>query len=142
MGRGPFREQPWLMFSTVGFPLLIGIISVIGNSVISQCHRARVESSREAIEVLASALDVYGNDCGHLPSAEQGLKALVSQPQNQMNCKNWKGPYTKSSLRDAWGRPFVYTPTDRGFVITSLGSDGREGGTGYDLDLQIEHKGE
>ena len=38
---------------------------------------------------------------------------------------------------DAWGRPFTYQQDDggRGYILTSLGKDGRAGGEGLDADI-------
>ena len=53
-------------------------------------------------------------------------------------CSNW-GPdaYVKESmLKDPWGRPFMYESDGGTFNIISLGADKKEGGEGYDKDLQ------
>jgi type II secretory pathway pseudopilin PulG len=54
----------------------------------------------------------------------------------------WRGPYVKPPsggvLVDGWGTPFVFQNIKNDLVITSLGADGKEGGT--DLDKDVSHR--
>ncbi len=43
--------------------------------------------------------------------------------------------WVRSSMVDAWGHPLVYTSSEDGFDLRSLGADGREGGEGVNKDL-------
>ena len=64
----------------------------------------------------------------------QSIGDLACQGGGVDNCI----PLAKSDeLKDAWKRDFVYSLGDggRSYRITSLGADGREGGTEYDADL-------
>jgi hypothetical protein len=55
----------------------------------------------------------------------------------------WRGPYLKPPegdvLKDAWGNPFIFERkgNDNDFVIRSRGADGKQGGTGYDEDIEL-----
>jgi hypothetical protein len=46
----------------------------------------------------------------------------------------------QDDLRDSFGNPIQYRLLDggRSYELKSLGSDGREGGTGSDLDIVIK----
>jgi general secretion pathway protein G len=52
---------------------------------------------------------------------------------------NWNGPYLQGGVPvDPWKDPYVYAPPGNGSdepVITSLGKDGKPGGTGDDADI-------
>lgn len=92
----------------------------------------------------------YLGDIGALPTAIDGLQALISQPAGiaswQVNSTSktgmgWKGPYLKASpgvnwLRDAWGRDIIYDVSGSPFIL-SYGSDGVAGGTGHAADIQL-----
>ena len=38
-------------------------------------------------------------------------------------------------IKDGWGRPLIYEHTSNTFTLTSLGKDGRRGGTADNLDI-------
>jgi general secretion pathway protein G len=90
-------------------------------------------------------------DVGSIPTAAQGLQALVTNPGLPVWAmdaavrfgRGWNGPYLTSSdaganlTRDAWGNNFVYSPTAVPPAIVSLGSDGAAGGTGFNSDITV-----
>ncbi len=92
----------------------------------------------------------YLGDIGALPSAIDGLQALISQPagiaswsvnSTSKTGMGWKGPYLKASpgvnwLRDAWGRDIIYDVSSTPYIL-SYGSDGVAGGTGHAADIRM-----
>ena len=59
----------------------------------------------------------------------------MAAPQGETR---WGGPYLKRQLpADPWGRPYIYQqPGEHGELdLSSLGSDGRPGGTGDAADI-------
>jgi general secretion pathway protein G len=107
--------------------------------VIALFSKAKGDSAKIQIEMLAGALDHYRLDVGSYPSDEQGLKALVARPSD---APRWNGPYIQGSEVpvDPWGRPYQYRRGEAGraFVIVSLGADGAEGGDGENADIQSQ----
>jgi type II secretion system protein G len=87
--------------------------------------------ARVRLERFSAALDKYRLDCGEYPDSNVGLKALVTNP----GTKGWNGPYVEESLRDPWGRPFLYEVSDGIPVVRTLGADGQPGGDRFDSDL-------
>ena len=83
------------------------------------------------IQSFASSLDLFYLDLGHYPSTSEGLAALVQRPGGETG---WNGPYLQKGYvpNDPWGHPYSYrSPSEHGpYEILSLGSSGREGGTG------------
>jgi general secretion pathway protein G len=75
---------------------------------------------------------------GHYPSTEQGLQALVQRPSDEAK---WSGPYLAKALPpDPWGHAYVYRqPGNDGhdYELSSLGKDGKPGGTGENADLSV-----
>jgi len=51
--------------------------------------------------------------------------------------EGWHGPYLqKAPPMDTWGQAYVYHVKIRtGYVVESLGADGRPGGEGDDADI-------
>ena len=91
----------------------------------------------QGIAILAADVEAFSSDVQRYPTQSEGLKALVQQPDG---AEGWSGPYIRDQkmLNDPWGQPIVYAvDTDkRVFTITSLGADGKPGGTGVNRDLQ------
>ena len=118
--------------------VIIGLLAgYVAPRYFSQVGRSEVQVARAQIDSLEKALDQYRLDVRHYPSAEQGLDALVTQPQGETG---WAGPYLKKAVpTDPWGRAYVYrVPGQKGeFDLYSLGKDGQPGGTGEDADIGI-----
>jgi general secretion pathway protein G len=136
-----------LMRGSPGFTLIemlvvlviIGLImGLVGPRVLNYLTDARIKATRLQIEALSNALDLYYLDTGRYPASNEGLSALVKRPGN---VNTWNGPYIKGDTvpLDPWGNPYVYrSPGDRApYEIISLGSDGRDGGTGNAADIRV-----
>ena len=100
-------------------------------------RRAKAVSDREA---LGTALDSYAVDNGKYPTTDQGLEALRTRPTTPPLPRAWNGPYLKKALSpDPWGNAYIYrSPGEHNpdsYDLSSLGADGRAGGTGNDADI-------
>ena len=50
--------------------------------------------------------------------------------------RNWRdGGYLERVPVDPWDGPYLYATDGRSYVLRSLGADGKEGGDGYDADI-------
>lgn len=119
--------------------VIIGLImGLVGPRVLNYLTDARIKATRLQIEALTSSLDLYFLDTGRYPAASEGLNALMRRPGN---VTQWNGPYLKGDTvpLDPWGNPYVYrSPGERApYEIISLGSDGRDGGTGNAADIRV-----
>lgn len=121
--------------------VILGILAaIVAPRLIGRGDDARVTEAKVQIRNLETALKLYKIDNGLYPSTDQGLEALVAQPQSGVIPGNWrKGGYLeKESIpRDPWENPYIYiSPGMKGdFDIISLGADGAEGGVEYDSDI-------
>ena len=115
---------------------IIGLLAgYVGPQYFGQLGKAEVKAARAQIDALDKALDQYRLDVGRYPTTEQGLSALVTKPTGN---SRWAGPYLKKDVpADPWGKPYIYkSPGDHGeYDLSSLGRDGRPGGTGEDADI-------
>lgn len=58
---------------------------------------------------LENALDMYRLDNGRYPTTEQGLEALIQQPANMADSRNYRtGGYIKRLPKDPWGNDYQY----------------------------------
>ena len=72
-------------------------------------------------------------DTGVYPETEDGLKALVSNPDKNKYENYPTTSYYKVVPKDAWGTDFVYVKTADKFDLVSLGEDKQKGGNGKDI---------
>ncbi len=128
-------------FTLVEMMIVVAIIGMImglvGLNVVKKLDEARVSTTKNQIRSLGLMLDDFKRVCGNYPSTEQGLDALVKR-ENAPNCKNYEpdGFIKGGKLpRDAWDANFGYVATGSDYVISSLGSDNKEGGDGTAKDI-------
>lgn len=117
--------------------IIIGLLAaLIGPKMIGRVGESRQTVAKQQIEGFSSALEMYKLDTTKYPTQEQGLEALVTEPQGVVN---WKGPYLKKKFipKDPWGNNYVYVyPGEHGdYDIISYGADGNAGGEGEDKDV-------
>jgi general secretion pathway protein G len=117
---------------------IIGLImGLVGPRVLNYLSEAKVKAATIQIQSFTSALDLFFLDIGRYPSTSEGLAALVKRPAG---ASGWNGPYLKNSSvpNDPWGNPYKYrSPSEHGpYEIVSLGSDGKESGTGTAADIK------
>jgi general secretion pathway protein G len=111
---------------------IIGLLmSLVGPRVLTYLSESKVKAATIQEQSFASSLDLFYLDLGHYPSTSEGLAALVQRPAGETG---WNGPYLQKGYvpNDPWGHPYSYrSPSEHGpYEIVSLGSSGKEGGTG------------
>lgn len=119
--------------------VILGILAaLVAPNVIRRIDDANVTKVKQDIRALETALNLYRMDNFRYPTTEQGLQALVKQP-NDPNIRNWKpGGYVRSLQKDPWGNNYAYiSPGTRGgdYDIYTLGADNQQGGEGTDADI-------
>ena len=118
--------------------VIIGILAaLVGPRLFGQVDRARIEAAKAEISTIENALKFYRLDNFTYPTAEQGIEALVTKP-NDPNIKNWNpGGYLERMPLDPWGNPYQYlNPGNNGEIdVFTLGADGAPGGEGNNADI-------
>lgn len=117
--------------------VIIGVLAaLIVPNVLDRADDARTTAARTDVANLMQALKLYKLDNQRYPTAEQGLRALVSKPTVNPVPPNWK-PYLEKLPNDPWGRPYQYlNPGVKGEIdVMSFGADGQSGGEGKDADI-------
>ena len=131
------REAGFTLLELLVVMVIIGLLAgFVAPRYFAQVGKSQVKVARAQIDALDKALDQFRLDVGRYPTAEEGLQALVAQPNGEAK---WSGPYLKKGVpADPWGRPYIYQqPSTHGgdFDLFSYGKDGRPGGSGEDSDL-------
>lgn len=117
--------------------VIIGVLAaLIVPNVLNRADDARVMAAKTDVNNLAQALKLYKLDNQRLPTAEQGLTALLAKPTTGPIPPNWK-PYLEKLPNDPWNRPYQYlVPGIKGeFDVMSFGGDGVAGGEGINADV-------
>jgi general secretion pathway protein G len=130
------KDRKIRAFTLIELLLVITIISVLAAVVVprffGRSQEARIVATRQTIiGTFGIALDLFEQDTGHYPKIEDGLLALIQDPQ----IANWQGPYLKSASvpLDPWGNPYKYdypsqlTSSEFLYDIISAGPDGAYG---------------
>ena len=129
-------------FTLIELMVVIVILSVLAvymaPRLVGRDDQARQQRARIDIEALETALKLYRLDTGTYPTTEQGLEALVEQPEG---VRNWReGGYVERGriLKDPWGNDYVYiSPGNHGdFDILSYGANGQPGGEGVNAEIR------
>lgn len=99
---------------------IIGIVmTVVGAGVMKKFRQARGQTSRLAMQQIASAITAYQLEKGKIPAGGEGLNSLVPDYLD-----------SEKNLQDAWGHDFHYEvpgPKGQSFDIISDGPDEQQG---------------
>jgi general secretion pathway protein G len=103
--------------------------------------RAKRVKAQVTISNLETALKTYYLDNGYYPTTDQGLEALVMEPNIDPVPGKWrKGGYLEKGKvpKDPWGNDYIYlSPGLHGdFDIISYALDGVEGGEDWEADVE------
>lgn len=126
-------------FTLVELLVVLAIIALVATLAAPQVLRylgsARSDAAVAQIRNIESALELFYIDNLRYPTNEEGL-AVLSEPTPDLQAR-WNGPYLKNveTLKDPWGRAYIYEFADDKMTIISYGRDGKPDGTGEDGDI-------
>ena len=135
-GRSTRGNAGFTLLELLVVMVIIGLLAgFVAPRYFAQVGKSQVKVAKAQIDALDKALDQFRIDMGRYPTSEEGLQALVENPNSD---PNWSGPYLKKGVpMDPWGRPYVDEEpgTHSEFDLISYGKDGRPGGSGEDADI-------
>ena len=118
------KKQRQSAFTLLEIMLVISIIVVLLGLAISKMGNptgfAKGVAVRADIQAIGTQLKLYESMNGFLPTTEQGLQALVTQPSTEPRPQRWYQLF-KEVPKDPFGNNYIYL------------SPGRKNPTGYDL---------
>lgn len=118
--------------------IILGLLaSIVLPNLIGQASSAKKGTVCTQMKVISNVLKNYKFLLGNYPTTEEGLDALVQNPDPDRYTNYPAGSFLDEGRlpKDAWSRPFIYTSEEGSFEIISLGADGKEGGEGENSDL-------
>jgi general secretion pathway protein G len=121
--------------------IILGILAMyVMPRIMGRPDEARQVKARLDMASLETALKLYKLDNGMYPGTEQGLQALVAQPETGTLAKKWrKGGYLEKNRvpKDPWGNEYIYLcpGVNDDYDIISYGADGVSGGEDKNKDI-------
>lgn len=113
-------QKPRAGFTLLEVMVVIVILGVLASLVVPNLLGNKEKADRQKaisdIVALENALDMYRLDNGRYPTTEQGLEALIQQPANMADARNYRtGGYIKRLPKDPWGNDYQYlSPGEKG----------------------------
>jgi len=130
--------------SKKGFTLLelLVVIAILGllaafvvPAVVEKKNEAQRNITCTQMSGIEHTLETFKMDNSTYPDTEEGIAALLSNPDEEKYPQYANAPYYKKIPKDSWGKPFIYIKTGDGFKLISYAADRKEGGTGGDKDI-------
>lgn len=127
------RSSSRAAFTLIEMMIVVGIISILlGMGVYymsGSLDYAKDIKAQSDLSTISMQLKTYEMQNQFLPSAEQGLDALVNAPQSEPLPLRWHQLMTKLP-NDPWGRSYLYRYpgiyNTNSFDVYTLGADGIE----------------
>jgi len=131
-------------FTLIELMIVIVILGLLAAMVVPSLTGKGEEAKRNLVcvqmkSIYDGALDMFKINNSMYPSTEEGLEALVKNPDPEKYPNYSASGYFKDSKlpKDSWGRPFIYINDDGHVELISLGADGKEGGKGQAADIKM-----
>jgi len=119
--------------------VILGLLAaLVVPNIIGQGEEAKRKIACIQMKSLKDALDNFKIQEGSYPTTQEGLQALVKNP-NPQKYKNYpNGGFLGSKLpKDPWGSDYIYINNNGSIEIISLGADKKEGGEGENRDIKL-----
>lgn len=134
-------------FTLVEIMIVIIILGLLAALVVPNLIGKGEEAKQKLVCVqmksIAEALNMFKADSGVYPDTEEGIEALIKNPNldKYRNYSNSGYLGSKNTPLDPWKSKFIYLNNGGSFEIISLGADRAEGGSGESKDIKFSECG-
>jgi general secretion pathway protein G len=129
---------PRRAFTLLEVLMVVVIIGILAALVVPNFFGAQEGAKEDLTRALVDSgvngtLDMYRMHMGRYPTTDEGLAALIEEPDDEELAEKWRGPYLKegAKLQDAWGHDLIYESpgqyNENTYDLSSPGKDGQEG---------------
>jgi general secretion pathway protein G len=115
--------------------ILGGLVAVVAPGLMDSADQAKRDTVCLKMNDISKRLDMFKLDNGVYPDTEEGLDALVSNPDPEKYPNYRAKPYLKKLPKDSWKTPFVYINKGDEFELVSFAADRKEGGEENNKDI-------
>jgi len=131
-------------FSLIELMIVILILGLLAAMVVPSLTGKGEDAKRDLVcvqmkSIYNGALDMFKVNNSLYPSTEEGLEALVKNPDEEKYPSYSSSGYFKDNKlpKDSWKNPFIYLNNDGSIEIISLGADRKEGGKDESKDIKM-----
>ena len=121
--------------------IILGLLAgLIIPNVVGQGERAKVQLTCVQLKSIKQSLELFKQDNGVYPATEQGLSALITNPDPEIYTSFLEGGYLsgKNLPIDPWKRKYIYIMNEGAEPdLISLGADGKEGEVEENADIKL-----
>jgi general secretion pathway protein G len=136
------KARAFTLLEVLMVVVIIGLLAAfVVPNLFGTGEKAKIDLTQAVVDSgFNGALDLYRMHMSKYPQSEdEGLMALIEEPDDEEEAKEWAGPYLKKAgdLTDPWGNEYLYecpgTYNEESYDLSSAGPDGQEG---TDDDIQ------
>ena len=131
-------------FTLIELMIVIVILGLLAAMVMPSLTGKGEEAKRDLVcvqmkGIYNGALDMFKINNSVYPSTEEGLEALVKNPDEEKYSNYSSSGYFKDAKmpKDSWGNDFIYINNDGKVELISLGADKKEGGSDSKADIKM-----
>ncbi len=130
-------------FSLIEIMIVIIILGLLAGLVLpnllGQSEQAKKKIVCIQMHSIQDALKNFKLQNGTYPTTEEGIKALVENPDPEKYKSYPDGGFLDGKVPlDPWKNPYIYINNDGDIDMISLGADGKEGGTKENADISFK----
>jgi len=116
--------------------LILGLlVGIVAPRVMQQGAEAQRKIACTQMASVKQALKMFKLDNGSYPDTDEGLEALVTNPDADKYPNYSTARYLSKVPKDSWKTPLIYIKDGSEFKIVSFGSDKKEGGKDDGKDI-------
>jgi general secretion pathway protein G len=128
-------------FSLIEIMIVIIILGLLAGLVLPNLLGQSEQAKRKLVciqmQSIKDALKSFKLQNGTYPTTEEGIKALVENPDSEKYKSFPDGGFLDKIPNDPWKNPYIYTNDEGEIEIVSLGADGKEGGSKENADITL-----
>ena len=118
--------------------VIVGFLPVFWGPYTFTCGQRTIRSTMcLSMDVLKKRFWQFKLDNGTLPSTQEGMQALVKNPNLNKYPNYPVKPYLKKIKLDSWSNPFIYVNKNNEIEIISYAADRKKGGVHFAKDILL-----
>ena len=133
----PLRAGFSLIELLIVIVILGGLIAVVAPGLMDSADQAKRDTVCLKMNDIGKRLDMFKLDNGVYPDTEEGLQALLSNPDPEKYPNYRAKPYLRKLPKDSWKTPFVYIKQGDELELVSFAADRKEGGEENNKDIRF-----